>query len=221
MNGTSSKIKRVATAACLAFAGLTARGAEQPESMLGTAAEACSDTTAVCTELRHKGWHLSTNAVAWAMAVTNITAEWDFMCHWSVALTVNYSGWNYGSATRKFRIFQVRPEMRWWPRRKRSGFFMDAHLSFAYYNFALPGWEYRIQDRKARHPAPGGGIGAGYRIDLGKSGRWSLDGAVGCGIYSLKYDRFENRENGPFVDRVNKFWFGIDNVAISLVYNFK
>lgn len=167
-----------------------------------------------------KTWHMSTNAIEWAMAIPNLMGEWDFACHWSLALSAHYSGWNYGKVVRKFRLFLVRPEVRWWLKEGHNGFFVDAHLQFAYYNFALPSWEYRIQDKRARHPAPGGGIGIGYRLPISKNGHWAMEAAVGCGVYHLKYDRFENRKNGPFVDCKQKTWFGIDNAAISIVYNF-
>lgn len=167
-----------------------------------------------------KSWRVSTNIIEWGMAVANLAGEWDFACHWSLGLSAHYSAWNYGKVVRKFRLFILRPEVRWWPGRDHKGFFMDAHVQFAYYNFALPNWKYRIQDKNGSHPAPGGGIGIGYRLPVDRNGHWSLEAAVGCGVYSLKYDRFENRRNGPRVDSKQRTWFGIDNAAVSVVYKF-
>ena len=126
--------------------------------------------------------------------------EYDFGCHWSVGLSLYYSGWNYAKATRKFRAFIFRPELRWWPGEGHRGLFVDGHIQMAAYNFALPGWEYRIQDVGGRHPALGGGIGAG--------------------VYHLEYNRFVNEENGALVDRRERTFFGLDNVSVSVVYNF-
>lgn len=168
-------------------------------------------------------WHVSTNLPAWGALIANATGEYDFKPHWSCALTIYYSAFNYFTSTRKFRTFILRPEIRWWARDSHTGFFAEAHLEMAAYNFALKSWEYRIQDVKGRNPALGGGIGAGYRYNFRRGGlpsRWSLECQLGVGVYHLKYNRFENRPGGQLVDTRSRTFFGIDNAAISLVYNF-
>ncbi|MCM1336604.1 MAG: DUF3575 domain-containing protein [Candidatus Amulumruptor caecigallinarius] len=202
------------------FLGFDALGADSdlgrsehtaPEETLTESA--ASSTGSTC------GWTLSTNAVEWGMFISNISGGYNFGRSWTAALSLHYSGINYMTSRRKFRTFIVRPEMRWWPRAGYTGFFIDAHLEMAYYNFALTSRRYRIQDRDGSHPALGGGLGVGYRLRLG-SGRWALEGQVGAGVYHLDYDRFYNRPNGQYVDTRRRTWFGIDNVALSIVYNF-
>lgn len=166
------------------------------------------------------GWYLSTNAVEWAMFIANIKGEYDFGCRWSGALSLHYSAMNYFSSDCKFRLFLVRPEVRYWTRDSHRGLFIDGHLQMCSYNFALPAWKYRIQDTRGKHPALGGGIGVGYRLPLGKSRRWALECQIDAGVYHLKYDRFENRRNGQRVDTKSRTWAGIDNFALSIVYNF-
>lgn len=166
-------------------------------------------------------WHIGTNIVEWAMAITNLTGEYDFARRWSVALSLHYSAWNYGTTTRKFRTFILRPEVRYWLHDCHKGFFINAHVQLAAYNFALPGWHYRIQDVDGKHPALGGGIGLGYRVDLDKERRWAFQADLGAGIYYLKYNRFENRRNGPLVDTRSRVWAGIDHFGLSIIYNFK
>lgn len=167
-----------------------------------------------------RGWRISTNVPALGMAIANISGHYDFACRWSAALSLYYSGWNYGTSTRKFRTFIFRPEVRYWLRDGHSGLFVDGHLSMAAYNFAMPSWHYRVQDVDGDHPALGGGIGIGYRLPIGLSGRWAVEAQLGAGLYHLRYDRFENRPNGPLVDTRSRTWAGIDNFAISVVYNF-
>ncbi len=167
-----------------------------------------------------RGWHISSNLLALGMAIANLSGHYDFACRWSAALTLCYAGWNYGTSTRKFRTFIFRPEARYWLRDGHSGLFVDGHLAMAAYNFAMPSWHYRIQDVGGDHPALGGGIGIGYRLPLGLSGRWAVEAQLGVGVYRLKYDRFENHPNGPLVDTRSRTWAGIDNFAISVVYNF-
>ena len=137
-------------------------------------------------------WHLRTSVPGLAAGVANIAAEYDFACHWSVALDVRYSAWNYFKQTRKFRTFQLRPEVRYWFGDDHRGLFVDAHLAMIAYNVALPSWKYRIQDRDGKHPALGGGLGVGYRLNLSRNGRWQIEGNVGLGVYHLDYNRYYN-----------------------------
>jgi len=180
-------------------------------------APAAADTAAVSAYKHH--WAAGTNVPALGMGIVNAWGEVTIDHKWSAALSLYYSAWDYGSATRKFRTFIFRPEIRCWPRGVLGGFYAQFHLQMAWYNFALPSWCYRIQDASGRHPALGGGIGAGYRLPLGR-GRWALDAAIGAGVYHLKYDRYENRKNGPRIDTQRRIWVGIDNVSVSVVYNF-
>ncbi|MDE6332116.1 MAG: DUF3575 domain-containing protein, partial [Muribaculaceae bacterium] len=167
-----------------------------------------------------RGWHLSTNIPALGMAIANLSGHYDFACRWSAALSLYYSGWNYGTTTRKFRTFIIRPEVRYWMGYNHNGLFVDGHLSMVAYNYAMPSWRYRIQDADGKHPALGGGIGIGYRLSFGPARQWAVEAQLGVGLYHLRYDRFENRTNGPLVDTRSRTWGGIDNFAVSVVYNF-
>ena len=166
-----------------------------------------------------KQWRISTDIPAWACLVTNITGEYDFRPHWSAAMTVRYSAFNYGTATRKFRTFELRPQLRYWIKDSHTGLFFDAHVAMIAYNVALSRWDYRIQDRSGKHPALGGGIGIGYRVPF-KDPRFAMEFSIGAGIYHLDYNRFENRWNGTLIDRHTRTFYGIDRAGISLVYNF-
>lgn len=166
-------------------------------------------------------WYMSTSLPSWMAAVADIGVQYDFAPRWSAGLDLAYSAWNLTGRTFKFRTFKFRPEVRYWLGDDHKGFYAEGHLAMISYNVALPTWEYRIQDRKGHHPALGGGFGGGYRFDLGKSGRWSAEAAVGVGVYALNYDRFVNGRCGALVDTRRRVFFGIDHVAFSIVYNFK
>lgn len=213
--GTAGDIEAADAGVGLTDAGALAEG----DDMVDSDANAVVGIDDSIAEDCGKGWQLGTNAIEWGLLIANINGEWDFDCHWSLHASLHYSALNYFTATRKFRTFIFRPEIRYWFGDDHRGFFVDGHLQMAAYNFALSRWEYRIQDVNGHHPALGGGGGVGYRLPLGKSERWSLEAAVGVGAYHLKYDRFENRPNGQKVDTRSRNWFGIDNVAISIVYN--
>ncbi len=162
--------------------------------------------------------YLKTNAVGWGMLITNVAVELDLSPHWSVALPVYYSSWDYFSHTVKFRTFNLQPEIRYWLR-EDDGFFFGAHLGLAYYNLAWDS-DYRIQDRDRSTPALGGGVSFGYRMPIIKNNRWKMEFSLGGGVYDLHYDKFLNEHNGFLVESVKKTYFGFDQVAVSFSYMF-
>lgn len=98
-----------------------------------------------------KHLYLKTNAVGWAFVIANIAVELDVAPHWSVALPINYSFWNYFTSKRKLRTLSVYPECRYWFDAGNRGWFVGAHLGAAYYNVAFGG-KYRTQDRGCGAP---------------------------------------------------------------------
>ena len=166
--------------------------------------------------------HVKSNAVGLGMAIANIAAEVGFAKHWSASVPVYYSAWNYCKSTIKLRTFAIQPEVRYWFSDKHNGIFAGIHLGLAYYNIALNG-RYRFQDQGENSPAIGGGINIGYRLPISKNNRWSVEFALGAGVYNLRYDMFHNTpdtKDGLLVRSTRKTCFGLDQAAISFAYMF-
>lgn len=168
--------------------------------------------------------YLKTSLIGWAALSANLAAEFDLAPHWSFTLPVYYSAIDYFKSTIKFRNFTVQPEFRYWPNAKgdNHGFFVGAHFGLMYYNFAIDG-PYRYQDHDGKTPALGGGLAIGYRKPISKNKRWHIEFTAGAGAYKLDYDVFENTPNykdGPLVRRKKKTYFGLDQAAITISYNF-
>lgn len=166
--------------------------------------------------------YIKTNAPAWALLLQNAAVEVDLAKHWSFSLPVYWSPYNYGTETLKFRTLAFIPEFRFWPKADNTGFFVNAHFGLAYYNYAKNG-EYRYQDHEGKTPAIGGGIGLGYRFYFCRNHHWSMEVAVGAGIYKLDYDIFLNRKNinaGYLVGREQRTFYGIDQAAVTFSYSF-
>lgn len=161
---------------------------------------------------------VKTNAVGWAMAISNVAVEIDLSRRLSLNIPVYYSAWNYFSGTTKFRMLAAQPELRYWPTRNRR-LFAGVHFGVASYNFALGG-KWRIQDHDGTAPALGGGVSVGYRMPLGRSDRWNVEFSLGAGAYRLHYDKFHNESGGVYSSTVRKTFFGIDNAAVSFSYTF-
>lgn len=166
--------------------------------------------------------YVKTNALGWALAITNAAVEIDLCKHWSFNLPVYYSAWDYFSETIKFRTLAVQPEIRYWFSEKNlcnDGWYLGAHFGLAYYNIATDG-EYRTQDHDGTSPALGGGLAVGYRMPISKDNRWKMEFSIGAGAYSLHYDKFRNYKNGLLVDTEKKTYIGIDQASVSFSYTF-
>ena len=166
--------------------------------------------------------HLKTNAICWGMGVANVAAEIDLTRHWSFSLPVMYSAWNYFKSTIKFRVFGSMPELRYWVSERNDGVYVGAHFGFAYYNVAFDG-AYRYQDHNRETPALGGGLSVGYRLPLDRARRWRVEFSLGCGVYSLHYDKFRNTadvRDGLLVGSERKTAVGIDQAAVTFSYTF-
>ena len=183
------------------------------------------DTTAVVQPVvpQEEEWcrklYLKTNALGWALAITNIAAEIDLAQHWSFAIPIYYSGYNYFTSTIKFRTFALQPEIRFWPKKDNQGFFVGAHFGMAQYNVTVNG-EKRYQDHKGETPALGGGLSVGYRMPISKNKKWHLEFAVGAGVYELHYDTFYNVDDGKLIDTHRHTYWGVDNAAVNISYRF-
>ena len=166
--------------------------------------------------------YIKTNIPAWGLLWQNIALEWDLARHWSFAVPVYWSPYNYGKQTLKFRTLAVVPEFRYWPKAENMGFFINAHFGMAYYNYAKGG-AYRYQDHDGKTPALGGGLGIGYRFYFCRNHHWSMEVAVGGGAYWLDYDIFENTPStkyGHLLGRKKRMFYGVDQAAFTISYSF-
>ena len=201
---------------------------EEPEAEVVAVAETAPDTAATATpiapeveEWAHK-LHLKTNAIGLGMGIANVAVEIDMARHWSFALPVYYSAWDYFKQTVKFRTFAVQPEFRYWLSDENDGFFAGAHFGLAYYNLAIDG-DYRYQDHNRETPAIGGGVSIGYRLPISKNNRWRVEFSVGAGAYTNHYDKFHNTpdtKDGLLIESNKNTYWGIDQAAVSFSYSF-
>ena len=191
-------------------------------------ADIAQDTTAIVETVTPeiKEWnrklYIKTNALFWGMGMTNAAAEIDLAKHWSFALPVTYSAWNYFTSTVKFRTLSVQSEFRYWFNENNQKFFVGAHFGYAQYNVAVDG-NYRYQDHDGKSPALGGGISVGYRMPISKNDKWHVEFTLGAGVYSLYYDKFHNTpntEDGLMIESIKKTYWGIDQAAVSFSYSF-
>lgn len=169
------------------------------------------------------GLSIKTNAVGWAMAISNLAVEIDFARRWSLNIPVYFSGLNYFKSTTKFRTFAIQPGIRYWFKKaSNDGVFLEGHFGMAYYNVAMNS-DFRIQDHEGDTPALGGGLSVGYRMPISKNERWKMEFSAGVGAYKAHYDKYHNTANtteGLYYETVRKTFIGVDHVGISFSYMF-
>lgn len=161
--------------------------------------------------------YFKSNALGWAMGMTNAGVEVDIAPHWSFSFMAYYSGWNYFTERLKFRLLSFRPEFRYWFHPSNERWFVGIHGASALYNFAFHG-RYRYQDHRGHTPALGAGIDAGYRMPLTANRRWHVEFGISAGAYRLHYDKFINEHNGRKVGDGRRTYIGIDAASVTFSY---
>ena len=164
-------------------------------------------------------FRIGTDAVGLLLLQVNLEPEIDFLRHWSFAIPVYYSAWDYFRSDIKFRTFSVFPEIRYWFKSTCKGLYLGAHFGLSYFNYAFGG-KWRYQDHNRRNPALGGGISVGYRMSLDEKKHWNLTVSAGIGIYHLHYDKFLNVADGKLLDTINKTRFLPDHLSVTFSYSF-
>lgn len=167
--------------------------------------------------------YVKTNFVQWALAIANLSVEIDLARHWTFALPMFYSKWDYFTPKIRFRVAGFMPEFRYWfNSRQNDGWFVGAHFGYSYYNQGYGG-EYRYQDFEGKTPTMGGGLAFGWRKQFGSGNRWRLEFSLGAGVYPLHYDVFENTQDyrdGKLIDTRRKTYIGLDQASVSIGYAF-
>lgn len=167
-------------------------------------------------------FYIKTNMLPWVLLDANLGFEFEMGRHLSLSIPVYYSATDWFNVRTKFRLIGTQPELRLWFRGDFSGPFLAAHGTYGYYNVALPGAEFRIQDRDGRTPAYGAGLNLGwkFRLDRNRADRWGLEFSFGGGWLHLDYDCFYNVENGRYAASQVKDYYGPDHASVALTYRF-
>ncbi len=197
------------------------------EAAAEEAEEAMREAEASLSEGRARVLTLKTNVAALGLLLANAAVEVGLTESLTVHVPVYYSAVDYFSRTVKFRSLAVQPELRWYlpgiGRIDRSGridgLFAGIHFGAASFNLAAGG-DMRLQDRGGNTPLLGGGLSLGWRTRFARAPRWGIEIAAGAGAYRLCYDRFVNEPDGPYVDTVNRTYIGLDNLSVSVTYDF-
>lgn len=169
---------------------------------------------AAAEPVKSRYWALKVNVPYAAAVVQNLEFEAQVARKWTVALPVM---WSVSDLKQDcgLRTIALQPEARWWEgRRLGEGHFVGFHANLAWFNLKWDDTRYQ-----ARHtPLMGAGISYGYKLPL--SAHWGAEFSLGVGYAYMKYDMFYNIDNGAKRGTGSRHYFGLDRLAVSLVYRF-
>ena len=155
---------------------------------------------------------LRTNLIPWIAVIPNIGAALSFSKHWSAGLDVWYCPWVI-NAKHSLKCGLILPEVRWWPKTSVKGHYLNIHLSLGWYNLRYEDYRYQDSDR----PLMGAGIGYGYLLEFNR--HFGMEFSIGVGFINTRYNTYYNVPNGALMDTKISNYFGVDRLAVSLVYN--
>ncbi len=176
-------------------------------------------TTGVTPE-KADPWRISikTNALFYAMLVPSIGFEVQLGRRWSFDMLGYWSPYNLFSSTRKFRIFGLQPEVRyWWGEPLVKGHYLGLHGHVLGFNVQTNDGK-RYQD--PNHALWGAGLAYGYAMPLGKSDRWGVEFTIGAGYAKITYDVYDGQRNGRYLSSGTHDYWGITRLGVDFSYRF-
>lgn len=156
---------------------------------------------------------VKTNLPMAAVAIPNLVVEVQLHKHITVDFPVM---WSISDIEREHAIRGIafQPEGRWWIEEAGKGHFFGVHAHFAWFNAKWKDNRYQTE----KLPLMGAGISYGYKLPI--SSHWGAEFNLGAGYARMEYNTYYNIENGAWINkRVRNYW-GITRLGLSLVYRF-
>ena len=167
---------------------------------------------------------LKTNILYDALLTPDLGIEAKVAPQWTVELTGNVNFWKVND--RRWKQWNLQPEVRYWFCQAFSGHFLAAHLIGGQYNFGnLPlGFKFLGTDfsqlRDSRYQGWMGGAGVAYGYTWILDRHWNFEAEIGVGWIYADYDRYPCAVCGTKLDSGHHNYFGPTKAALNLVYVF-
>ncbi|WP_375337937.1 DUF3575 domain-containing protein [Bacteroides sp. ET225] len=156
---------------------------------------------------------VKTNAVYWAGAIMNLSAEVQLHEHVSLELPFNWSLWDI-EQEHGVRLVLFQPEARWWMKGVGKGHFVGVHAHVGAFNVKWKDDRFQSTER----PVLGAGFTYGYSLPF--SEHWGAEFLIGAGYANMKYNQYYNIDNGAQIGKKSYNYWGITRIGASLVYRF-
>ncbi|MDR1500538.1 MAG: DUF3575 domain-containing protein [Tannerellaceae bacterium] len=147
----------------------------------------------------------------------NLGLEVGLSSRWTLDLPVSYNPWDF-SGNRKFKLWLIQPEMRYWMCEKFSGHFFGIHAHMGGYNAGAIKW-LGIEKYRYQGTLYGAGVSYGYQWVL--SPRWSIEATIGLGYAYLSQSKYLCEKCAVKIEDTTRNYFGPTRVGVSLIYMMK
>ena len=152
---------------------------------------------------------LRANLLRWATLTPDLGLEWRITPSVGIAVNGSWTSWNWNNADRRYALWEVAPEVRWYLGKTKCGY-IGAMYKAGQFN-------YKLSATGKQGDLMGGGITGGYQLRLNKA--LSLDFNVAVGCLHADYETYSVTD-GVRVRTGNdtKNWWGPVNAGVTLVW---
>ena len=156
-------------------------------------------------------YHLSlrANLLRWATLTPDLGVEWRICQSWGIAVNGSWTSWTWSDKDRRYALWEVAPEIRYYMGEKKA-WYLGAMFKAGQFN-------YKLSETGKQGDLMGGGITAGYQLQLNKA--LALDFNLGLGYLNADFKKYEVID-GVRVRCGNetKDWWGPINAGVTLVW---
>ena len=156
-------------------------------------------------------YHLSlrANLLRWATLTPDLGVEWRICQSWGIAVNGSWTSWTWSDKDRRYALWEVAPELRYYMGEKKA-WYLGAMFKAGQFN-------YKLSETGKQGDLMGGGITAGYQLQLNKA--LALDFNLGLGYLNADFEKYEVID-GVRVRCGNetKNWRGPINAGVTLVW---
>lgn len=182
--------------------------ASQPEQVCR--GEETQDVPARCDGYHRFG--LQANLLRWATLTADLGIEYRPIPRFAILAGGTFANWGWKHNTRRYRLWEVSPEIRTYLGRKQGGF-VGAMFHVGEFN-------YKLNSTGKKGNLIGGGITGGYRLSLNRHLALDLHASFGC--TRAEYDEYKrigevnvrNNKDGKLTDN---YW-GVNRLGVTLVW---
>ena len=152
---------------------------------------------------------LRANLLRWATLTPDLGLEWRITPRVGIAVNGSWTSWSWNDKDRRYALWEVAPEVRWYMGREKSGY-IGAMYKAGQFN-------YKLSATGKQGDLTGGGITGGYQLQL--SDALSLDFSVAVGCLHADYEKYEVIDGVRVrAGKETKNWWGPVNAGVTLVW---
>ncbi len=154
---------------------------------------------------------VKTNVAYDAIALLNIAYEIQVAPKWSLEVPVIWSLWDWDN-DKGLRTVTLQPGMKYHFSEPGKGHAVGADIIAGWFNMRHN--EKRYQD--TGRPMLGASLNYSYSLPLSRG--WAVEFALGVGYVNMAYNTYYNIDNGAWISKERRNYFGPTRIGISLSY---